>query len=235
MNQQPFSDEKVAFLFHVYQEFELAERLVSQLRFFFPLSNILGIADGTYSYSFNEFAWQHNVKYIEGDRLFYQRTSNEWIKRMFWFYLVSSRSSYLIKIDPDSYVLRRFNYLPSFDIAGSVYKISDKISFIHGGCTLYSREACRKIKDSPLLDSPEYLTSPNYRYRRFQPPYKHESEVVEQGYFTCEDRIVGDLAPKLDLKLGVWDEVDADMYEKNPKDYADTRRAVIHAVKKLIP
>lgn len=235
MSIQTFADEKVAFLFHVYQEFELAKRLISQLKFFFPSSNILGIADGTYNYNFKEFAWQHNVRYIEGERLFRQETGNEWIKRMFWFYMASSHSDYLIKIDPDAYILRKFNFLPYLDIAGTPFTLVNKVTFIHGGCTLYSRQAAHTIFSTDLINSKEYKKNSVFSYKRFMPPYKRRDEQPETFKCVCEDRIIGDLAQKLGLKMGKWTEVNVDQAEKNPSDYADMKYAVIHAVKELTP
>ena len=235
MSIQPFSDEKVAFLFHVYKEFELAKRLISQLRFFFPLSNILGIADGTYNYEFKEFAWQHNVRYIEAERLFRQETGNQWVKRMFWFYTASSHADYLIKIDPDAYVLRRFNFLPHLDIAGTPFTLANKVTFIHGGCALYSRQAADAILNTNLINDEEYRKNSAFSYRRFMPPYKRRDEQPETFKCMCEDRIIGDLEQKLGLKMGEWNEIYADQTEKNPNDYADMKYAVIHAVKTLAP
>lgn len=233
MIRQPFSDEKVAFLFHIYKEFDLAKRLIRQIKFFFPSAQILGIADGTENSNFKEFCFEHNVWYIEHQRLFYQFTGNQWIKRMFCFFEASSHADYLIKIDPDCYILKRFEFLPYLDIAGTPFKLSDKIAFIHGGCALYSRRACQAILSTDLIDAEEYRTNMAFAYRRFLAPYKQRNEEAEIERFFCEDRVIGDVANKLGLKMGQWDEVYADQGEKDPKDYADMNYAVIHAVKKL--
>lgn len=235
MSIQTFADEKVAFLFHVYKEFDLARRLIRQIKFFFPSSDILGISDGTTNDGFRFYCHTHNVKYLEHQRLFYQTTGNQWIKRMFRFFQAYSEANYLIKIDPDSYVLRRFEFLPDLDISGTPFKLSDKISFVHGGCALYSKYACQKILDTNLIDANEYRTNMAFAYRRFMAPYKQRNEEAQVERFFCEDRVLGDVGNKLGLRLGEWTEICADQSEKKPEDYTDMKYAVIHAVKQLLP
>lgn len=235
IQQQPFSDDKVTFLFHVYKEFDLARRLIRQIKFFFPSSAILGISDGTKDDSFRFYCQTHNVKYLEHQRLLYQSTGNQWIKRMFRFFQTYGDADYLLKIDPDCYVLRRFKFLPDLDVAGTPFNISNKISFIHGGCVLYSKHACQKILSTNLIDADKYRTNMAFAYRRFMAPYKQRDEEAEIDRFFCEDRVIGDVASNLGLKLGQWTEIYADQGEKKPEDYMDGNHAVIHAVKRLLP
>lgn len=223
----------VAFVFNVYKEFDLCKRLINQIKTFFPSSDVFCIMDGVVNYELQNVCLENKITYVQGERLFKQKSGIYWIKRMFWHYLFNSNADYLIKVDPDTYLLKHFETIPNFDIAGSIYKVDNEIKFIHGGCTLYSRKACNNIFNSDLIYNEKYTKSREYSYFRFNYPYKKENEERELDKFICEDRIIGDLAPKLNLSLGEWNEVDSDMHEKKPQNYLNSNYFAIHAVKTL--
>lgn len=220
-------EKEITFYFSVYNEFDLAIRLLNQIRFFYPHNQIICVTDGTTDLKFESLCKDSNVKYFVGRRLFPQRFGAAWSTRMLLSYLSNSPSKYLVKLDPDSFLNRKFRYLPNTDLAGTLCSELG-MSFIQGGCIFYKREACEQILDSSLLNAARYQTDPRFGYQRFCRLYKTRTEDKSDEWFTAEDKIMSDAAQKLKLTLGNWSEVLCRFrgYCPNGEKYA-----VIHPVK----
>jgi len=197
-------DLDLAFIFHVYHDQQLGKRLIYQLRRHYPDRPIICISDGVEDAEFTEFAERYGVKYIQGDRLKTRRLGGQWADRMFRTFLEESPAAHLIKLDPDSFVLRPFDYLPVQDVFGTLNP--EVPMLVRGGCVGYRRSAVEKIVNSELLHDPKYHDSRLYSYRRFS-QFRHEHEPENRQFVSCVDRILADITKQLDLSVGVWEEV----------------------------
>lgn len=220
-------EKEITFYFSVYKEFDLATRLLNQILYFYPNNRIICVTDGTTNLEFESLCKKSNVKYFVGERLFPQKFGAAWSKRMFQSYLVNSTSRFLIKLDPDSFLNRKFSYLANTDLAGTLCCESGT-TFVQGGCIFYRREACEQILNSGLLNNPKYQTDPRFGYQRFCRLYKTRTEEKSDEWFTAEDKIISDVAQKLNLTLGNWREVLCRFRGYCPDS---EKYAVIHPVK----
>lgn len=217
---------ELAFCFTLYDEIELAGRLVRQLRQFYPCSQIVCCTDGIHYPAFTQLT-DH---YIEGEQLFTYGNGGAWIKRMFIAALETDCDA-AVFLDPDSYMLRRFNYFPDADAAGTLMQWRDRdYLYLQGGCKLIKRRAIEKIIDSGLLDASEYVNGA-FGYQRYSDEHRYPSEAFSDRWFISEDHILGDIFTRLNLSFIDWPEVYCRFREScpNPKSYA-----VIHPVKSLI-
>lgn len=99
----------------------------------------------------------------------------------------------LIRMDPDSLMLRAFSYIPDVEYFGMMFNNQ----YIHGGCKGYSRGFVQRILDSGLLLSEEYKNS----------IYK----CGNTNLASC-DLISMDVAIKLNATITHWTEVSSMPY-----------------------
>lgn len=224
------ADSDIAFCFAVYQEFDLATRLINQLRYYYPESDIICILDGTFSADYISFCNQQRVHCIEGKRLYIQHLTGAWLERLLKTYLERSKANFMVKLDPDSYLKREFNGFPDTDLGGSLLNLQHlPFPLLQGGCRFHTRSSCVKILGSGLLHNPQYKHQAIFKQPRFKPPYLKPTEIYEGLSTISEDRVVSHIASVLDLSVTDWSEVfcrDADQY--SPKA---SHCALIHPVK----
>ena len=221
------NDNDICFCFTFYNEIELSKKLISQLQNFYPSSNIICISDGNSNLELEKFCDHHNINYIKGERLFNLKYGGLWVKRMLLTYLENSSSNYLIKLDPDVLIRRKFKYFPDTDLAGDITYHSN-FKFIHGAPRFHKREACKAILDSNLLESPKYILDLNFAYRPHYKTYLTPKQEYNCELFISEDKIICDVAQQLNLKLGQWNEV----YSRIPSYCPEPAKyATIHPVK----
>lgn len=221
-------ETKVTFCATVYNEFDLAKRLLNQIRSFYPKNEIIFITDGTYNEEFNQLCIEKNVKYFKGEHLFSREFRYQWLERILKTYLSESQNPYLIKIDTDCILTRKFQYFPNVDMAGSLIKDSIS-SFIQGGCRFQTRKSCEKVLESKLLEDPKYIKESIYGYKRFSAPYRMPWEKENDKVMIAEDRVISDIYERLNMLFFNWDEVYSRGWGKcpNPEKYA-----AIHPVKR---
>lgn len=223
------NNANICFLFMIYNDWDLAKRLVSQLTQYFPNSDVVCIADGTHSPSFEDFCGQ-SMQYICGEqRLYLQEFGGQWSERAFAAYLECSEKPYLIRVDPDIWINRPFDYLPSSEIGGSVLCTNDGRKYVQGGCVFYRRETVVKILESGYLKDRLYAIDPRFGYKRFS-RYKTANETLDHRVCKAEDHIVAHVAQRLNLSVEDWGDVCCRFRDKclQPEKYA-----VVHPVKNL--
>lgn len=220
------------FLFHVHDDQRLGMRLADQLRVLYPLADILCIADGIDNKGFKRYAKSHQITYLVGERLKLRRHGGAWAERFLKFYLENSQAPYLIKLDADSYIWRKFESFPTADLFGAI-RVNDRgIKVLRGGCAGYQRSTVETILDSKLLQEDEYRIESRYCYRRRSPRFKFPDEPEDWTLITSEDSQIGDIAEKLNLSMAEWDEVSGGiMFRETTPDNSDRRWAVTHPVR----
>lgn len=218
---------KLCFCFTVYEDWDLAKRLIKQLRMF-PSAGVLCLTDGTHNPEFAYLCKIENIRYINGNRLHPQRYGGAWLKRFFYCFLSRSSADFLIRLEPDSFVVRPFNKPPNSDVAGNILVTPDGRRYIHGGCVLFRRSAVEKILNSSLLDNPEYATNSLFGYCRHQAPYLLPGEWPNSEVQGAHDVIFSDVVWKLGLHVSEWDEIYSRVRQACPEPH---KYAVIHPVK----
>jgi hypothetical protein len=132
--------------------------------------------------------------------------AGKWTERYLRAFLASD-ADILIKIDPDTAVLRPAVNFPTSDMFGECV-----LGFPLGGAIGYSRVGAQKIVDSNLLQDAKYTTK-DYTYS-----WKGGEQV------SCQDKIMRDIVNRLSLSVAVWNEVCVRMSHLDStmptKDYA---------------
>lgn len=229
MLQVPSTD--IAFCFTVYKEFSLATRLINQIRSYYPESDVICIMDGTCNIEFIHLCEQEQVVCIEGKRLYVRHLGGAWVERLLKTYLERSNADYMIKLDPDSYLRRKFSGFPDTDLGGSLSKLNHlSFTLIQGGCRFQTRETCDKILASNLLKDSQYREKNLFSRSRSQAHYFKLGEQFEDIKHPGEDAIISHVVSTLNLSISDWAEVhcrDVDNYCQDADRYA-----VIHPVRR---
>lgn len=188
---------KYGFVINIYKDDALAERLIHRIKELYPDSPITLIFDGTES----SFSCADNLFVVRGDRLKEYQNGCAWILR----YLeegVKLNTQYIIKIDPDTWLINPFQDPPNADVFGW------PCSYFHqtaasGGIFGITREAAikiLKIKDY-LLALPKYKNLGGYhRYGK----YAHQWESESNEQIIIEEIMIADFMLKCKLRFGVW-------------------------------
>lgn len=209
---------KIAFLFStVESDFPLAIRLVNQINTFYPESRIIAISDGRITDFHSLGKYSENIVLVEGETLKYSGVMGLFTIRSFQAALSFSDSEFIIKLDPDSFLKRRFKNIPDSDWAGNINSGSftwGYCAWCKGGGYLIKRTAIEKIIDSKLL--------------------LHSRYNVLQSFELSTDRIyedcrLGHVANELNIIPTDWDEVNCGKFLI--KDKRSRNKALVHPVK----
>lgn len=222
---------KLAFYFSIYQDELLAVRLVSQLREFYPSSQVVAITDGP---SRNDRAKKYlsaNATLVETKErlktpgyggLFTDRNLNILTTEL------DTDTDLVFKLDPDSYVWRKFNYFPNAHWFGGTFV--DTVfnnPCCAGGCWGMRYGAVLQLYESGLLTH-DILKGISYdRYtkaRNKKGDLHHKMKQV-----TREDVLVGWAMSQLEIVPCAWDEVY--LRQSGEVTQAPTPVAVTHPVR----
>lgn len=220
----------ICFLFAVYQEFDLATRLLDQIKQFYPTADVVCVTDGTHDPVFESICELRRAEYIKGEQRKLRQLGGSWIERLYQAAIDNSSADLIVQLDPDSFILRQFNYFPNADVSGSIVVGNNGYSFLQGGCKLYKRETLRKILESGLLQDTEYAVNSKYYYQRYMPPYLMPGETPSLQLVATEDHILTNIFTRLNLQVEEWSDVYCRVREACPDP---ERYAVIHPVKQL--
>jgi hypothetical protein len=194
-----------AFYLTVYDDHELAERLIKDLSIFYPESPILVCVDGNPTYEFSRFCDKSGCEYMEGQRLKLAEFGGEWLVRMLQFYLMATDAECLIKLDPDSKINRRFGFIPLADLFGQIQHNGVR-SYVQGGAIGCRRAAAETIIKSGFLLDAQYQQYA-YSYRRKRSPYLQPGEAANDERLIAADVVLSDVAQRLQMVLAPWSEV----------------------------
>jgi hypothetical protein len=158
-----YSDSDITFYLQCYRDFYEAESCLTALRRHYEDSRVIMISDGDDDRRYSQLASQFGVEYTAGERLFSTDNGGKMVQRMLDAFLAEP-SDYLVKIDTDTRIHRRFRYLPegrmlfgTLEWETSVHKEKLEFPNIQGGCVGFTREAAREIAESGILVSEDLL------------------------------------------------------------------------------
>ena len=156
-------DGDLTFYLQAYHDVESARRCLPSVRRHYPRSRLILLTDGDDDPRFDRLARRHRAELRRGERLYGVEHGGRMVQRMFEVFL-EKPSDFLLKIDTDTRVHRRFRYLPGgHAIYGTLEWVTagcgTTLEFpnVQGGCAVFALEAARRIADSGILLSDELL------------------------------------------------------------------------------
>lgn len=151
----------------MYRDRNRAEGALVRLREHFPHARVIVRSDGDSDPENHDLGERFGVDYREESRLYPIENGGSMVARMFELFL-EQHTRYLIKIDTDTAVYRRFHSLPEqFGVFGSRQKSKLGCYSIQGGCTGFPEACCRSIFESGILEDP-----------RLRDPVSHRDESL---------------------------------------------------------
>lgn len=218
----------LAFGFYVYQDHKLAERLISQITTFYPQADILCIADGEFNNDFAIYAEQNKVSFLQSSENLKTVLGGLWLQQLFVFYLKKSKAEILIKLDPDTFIWRPFNYLPDSAYFGHIKKNKHNINFASGGCYGINRLSVKALIDSNYLHDPKFRNKNDYAYQRYYSPFILPNESMSCTYLMKEDWIMAGALNLLDIQPKQFGEVWCE--QRKQITNTDLKYAVTHPI-----
>jgi len=228
-----YSDGDIVFFLQGYHDCNLAEWCVSNLREHFPLSPLILVSDGDADPCWGRLAEQYSgVRGLYGERLFELANGGALLHRMLDLFF-RAPSKYLISIDPDTGIHRRFEFLPTRTcLFGTLQTMpltgpSGTVMYQHsiqGGFIGMTLSAARLLYKTGCFLWPELLD-----FERTWGRGEPTKERIATTALVSKDWIVGYCAKRLRLPMYDFSEVMCrwKTYVPNP----DLRYAVTHPCK----
>jgi len=159
-----YKDKDITFYLQVYRDFSLAAGCLKRLRRAYPDSRVITLSDGDDDARYQSFEHLFGVEYHKEKRLYCVGSGGEMLQRMFEIFL-RKPTSYLIKIDTDTRVDRRFWRLPGDKALYGMY-VKGKRRVLQGGAIMIPFALAEKIHASRLLKSDELKSNPKGTWGR---------------------------------------------------------------------
>ena len=135
------ADDDITFSIGCYKDYEMAEWCISELRKHYPSCFVHLISDGDDDIRYYDLVLKYRVTYIIGERLYPAQNGGALIHRILSHW-AEVPTKYLIKIDTDTHVHRRFDSLPDEDcLFGSLQSGRNFGQSLQGGCLGMTRNA----------------------------------------------------------------------------------------------
>jgi len=149
-----YTDADITFFVGLYHDLDRAEGALCRLREHFPDARVIVRSDGDRNPKNRKLSERYGVEYWEEERLYPIENGGAMIARILELYLDNS-TRFLLKIDTDTGIHRRFKFLPERNGVFGTRQIS-KLGCvsIQGGCMGFSENVSRSILDSGLLKDP---------------------------------------------------------------------------------
>ena len=106
-----YTDKDITFFMGIYRDYPCAEIALAQIKEHFPEARVILRSDGDPSLQNRELAERHDVEYYEEERLYPVENGAALLIRTFELFL-DRPTRYLFKVDTDTAVHRRFQFLP---------------------------------------------------------------------------------------------------------------------------
>jgi len=155
-NPIAYTDDDVLFYLVVYRDVARCRWCLMNLRKHYPTARVVIDTDGDPDPQWTALASQFNVELHYGERLFTLDHGGEIVKRALQHHFDDPKARrWLLRIDTDTEIRRRLEYLPDADYFGTYRNWRN---FVQGGCIGISRNATCRIFELGLLDRETLLT-----------------------------------------------------------------------------
>lgn len=145
-----YCDDDLTFFALTYKDYEATAVCLGDLRKHYSASRVILRSDGDPDPRFPILANHHNVDFRGELRLFGIENGGAVIERMLKLFF-EKPTRYLLKIDPDTVIHRRFRYLPVRNGLFGTLQCEQDTPSIQGGCMGLTRDAAEQILQSGML------------------------------------------------------------------------------------
>ena len=145
-----YCDEDLTFFALTYKNYDATAECLRDLRKHYPASRVILRSDGDPDPRFPILAKRNKVDFRGELRLFGIENGGAVIERMLVLFL-EKPTRYLLKIDPDTVIHRRFQYLPVRSGLFGTLQGGQETPSIQGGCMGFTRDSAEKILQSEML------------------------------------------------------------------------------------
>lgn len=223
-----YVDEDLTFFMGLYRDRTRARGALMRLREHFPDSRVIVRSDGDADPGNHALVDDFGVEYFEEERLFPIENGGAMISRTLEL-LVGHPSPYLLRIDTDTAIYRRFRYLPEEKgVFGTVQTNKQGCQSIQGGFTGFPLQVAQEILASGILSDPR-LRAPKFHWRESLYFARMAQRAFWKGLASF-DWIVGWAALELGLPLVSFPEVYCKGLVRNAVANLDLEYAVVHPV-----
>jgi hypothetical protein len=223
------AEANITFYLGVYQDIDLLDNCLSQLRQVYPESPLIIRSDGDSDPKIAVIAQKYEGECHYGKRLYPIENGGMMIQEMLRLFLIKA-TAYLMKIDTDTHVARQFNLLPEKScIFGTLQQAGEgKLRSIQGGCSGFTLEAVQQLYDSRLLLDEQLTQRP--------PPWALNESLYKRAMInglTTFEWTIAWACEKLGIPLVDWPEIMSEWQVTPEND--DLRYAITHPHKPCLP
>jgi hypothetical protein len=208
-----YLDDDLTFFALIYKNYEATIQCLADLRKHYPSSRVILRSDGDPDARLPILAKRHQADFRAESRLFEIENGGAVIERMLELFF-EKPTQYLLKIDPDTVIHRRFKYLPiRTGLFGTLQCVPETPS-VQGGCMGLTRDTAEQIlrsnllRDNRLREPGKFIDDSPYFFRM-----AHRAERTGLASF---DWIVPWVASELGLPIYSFAEVNSGWQQAPP-------------------
>jgi hypothetical protein len=218
-----YCDEDLTFFLLTYKNYEATVECVRDLRKYYSASRVILRSDGDPDPRFPILAKRNKVYFRGESRLFGIENGGAVIERMLSLFL-EKPTRYLFKIDPDTVIHRRFQYLPIRNGLFGTLQTEMETPSIQGGCMGFTRDTAEQILQSGMLRDIR-LREPA-KFINDSPYFFRMTDRANRCGLASFDWIVPWICSELGIPIYEFDEVNSGWKQAPPNP--DLRYAVTH-------
>lgn len=218
-----YCDDDLTFFALTYKDYDATAECLRDLRKHYPASRFILRSDGDPDPRLPILAKRNKVDFRGEPRLFGIEHGGAVIERMLVLFL-EKPTRCLLKIDPDTVIHRRFQYLPVRSGLFGTLQLEHETPSIQGGCMGFTRDAAEQIlqsqmlRDSRLREPAKFINDSPYFVRM-----AHRADRCGLASF---DWMVPWIASELGIPMYPFDEVNSGWLQ--PPENHNLRYAVTH-------
>ena len=224
-----YREDDITFFMGLYQDVDRAKGALARLRDHYPSAKVIVRSDGDNNAENSKLTERFGVEYLEEKRLYPAEHGGAMITRILEI-LLDNPTRYLLKIDTDTAIYRRFNFLPE---ESGVFGSTQTSRFhgcvsIQGGFVGFTMDAARRIHDSGCLNDPRLKNLQTYRSE--SPYFARMANRVKRTGLCSFDWLIGWAAHELEIPMFTFSEVHCCGMAKNNIENRKLRYAITHPV-----
>ena len=218
-----YCDEDLTFFALTYKNYDATAECLEDLRKHYSTSRVILRSDGDSDPCLPILAKLNKVDFRGELRLFGIENGGAVIERMLELFF-ETPTRYLLKIDPDTVIHRRFQYLPVRSGLFGTLQTERETPSIQGGCMGFTRDAAEQILQSQMLRDSR-LKEPA-KFINDSPYFVRMTDRANRCGLASFDWIVPWIASQLGIPMYSFDEVNSGWQQAPPNP--NERYAVSH-------
>ncbi|HMG74029.1 MAG TPA: hypothetical protein VK582_11060 [Pyrinomonadaceae bacterium] len=218
-----YCDDDLTFFALTYKNYDATAECLGDLRKHYAASRVILRSDGDPDPRFPILAQRNKVDFRRELRLFGIENGGAVIERMLVLFL-EKPTRYLLKIDPDTVIHRRFQYLPVRSGLFGTLQTERETPSIQGGCMGFTRDAAEQILQSEMLRDSR-LREPD-KFINDSPYFVRMTDRANRCGLASFDWILPWIASELGIPVYPFDEVNSGWQQAPPNP--NQRYAVSH-------